>query len=183
MTKARTVGQKRRGRPRKEGPRAQPVNVAAPKPVLTGPTPEQMAKGGYTRPKEETGVLVVFTNIRENPLGQLLGFGTITKRQAAGGLMFIEDHSRAWPSGGRDSTQPIIGGRSHETDAEAKRIATARERLDKVLNRCGPKAYSILSAVAVFGYALGKNRGKNRERYDALKTALDACAAVYGVDA
>lgn len=146
-----------------------------------GPTPEAKRHGDYVLP-ESRGALAVYTNRRQNPLGQLLGFGTINRRQAAGGLCFIETYGEVWGTGGTsDSTVLRVGGYSHETERQAERMAKLRARLHTILNRIGPKAYSLMVSVCVFGESIGRDRGKNCVLYDDLRFGLDQCAIAYGI--
>jgi hypothetical protein len=84
----------------------------------------------------------------------------------------------------RDSTRPVIHGYAHETAEQADRIARKRARLNTILNRVGPKAYSLLVSVAVYGEVLGKDRDAiiKRALYDCLRSALDQCKTAYGVN-
>jgi hypothetical protein len=176
MTKARTAGQKRRGRPRKDGPPV--IHPDTPPPPTMAPTPEARQHGRYAR---GDGPRAPFVNYGSTLLGKMAWAKSITTRQRNGGEAFAATHRLAWGSSTRDSTQPTIGGVSHETEAQAARMVARRGKLNAVLNRCGPAAYAVLVQVAVYEQALGRSRGVALPRYDALRAGLDACAAEFDV--
>lgn len=155
--------------------------TAADKPIA--PTPEQIAKGGYERPTER-GSLAVYTNRHNTLLMRLRAYRTISGRQYQAGLAFEETHHAAWGSlcVMRDSTVQAMGGVGHETETQAERISHAKARLNTILNRIGPRAYSVLRSVVVHGEGLGgRDRGRLRKTYDDLRNGLDECAVVYGI--
>lgn len=155
---------------------------APPKPL--GPTREAMRHGDYILP-ETRGALAVYTNAGSTMLGKLHRLGSITGRQLAAGLCFTATYHAVWGSPSRrDSTQPVIGGRAHETEVAAAHWASSNARLQTILNRVKPAAYSLLVSVAVFDYRINgrADRPPGEERHKALKAALDECAEVYGVN-
>jgi hypothetical protein len=178
LTKARTAGQKRRDKrhAQPEAPEAQPAHVDQ---KAIGPTLETMQHGDYVR---GGGARAIYTNTHANILSKLRGYRTITPRQYAGGLAFERTWVAVWgtTSPGRDSTIPPVGGQVHETEGQAERMAKHRARLNTILNRVGPPAYSILVSVAVFGVSLGRERG-NEGAFLVLRRCLDECAIAYGL--
>ena len=147
-----------------------------------GPTPEQMAKGGYTKP-EGRGTRSVYTNINATYLDRLRNSGSITKRQHAGGEAFERTYVLVWGSmsSSADSTVHRIGGVSYETEGQAARMAQAKARLHTILNRVGPRIYDLLRETCVRGTPLGKDRGKAARRYEELRHGCNVCAIVYGL--
>jgi hypothetical protein len=159
-------------------PKRQPYTPPPmPEPTL-GPTKEAMRHGEYVQ--GNAGSRAVWTNRRPNMLMALRGSGSITGKQCAAGLCFIETWTGAWYPGARDSTQPIIGGEDHETETQAERVAKQRARCNTILNRIGPKAYSQLVSVAVFDEPMGNYR-KHAEAHVLFKASLDQCVVVYGI--
>jgi hypothetical protein len=126
------------------------------------------------------GSRAVWTNRRPNMLMSLRGAGSITGKQCAAGLCFIETWVGVWSPGNRDSTQPVIGGEAHETEGQAERIAKLNARLRTILNRIGPAAYSQLVSVAVFDEPIGTYR-KHADAHVQFRASLDQCVVVYGV--
>jgi hypothetical protein len=181
VTKARTAGQKRRDKRQAQPVTSSPASVT-PEPLdkaAIGPTPETMQHGDYVR---GGGARAIYTNTHASVLAKLRGYSTITARQHAAGLAFERTWVAVWgtPSPGRDSTIPPVGGQVHETEGRAERHAKHRARLNTIVNRVGPHAYSILVSVAVFGESLGRERG-NEGAYHVLRRCLDACAIAYGI--
>lgn len=152
-----------------------------------GPTPEQLAKGGYDRPTER-GSLAVYTNRHINVLAKLHAHGSITKRMKDAGDAFEATYAYVWgtASPSRDSTILPIGGKSHETEAQAERMAKARARLNTILGRVGPAGYALLVAVTCFGERIPANKGAGKAKALVLRKmlceALGQCAIVYGIE-
>lgn len=177
---AKTKGQaKRDKRARRDIPKPEERETARPEPKAIGPTVEAMRHGDYTR---GDGSRAVYTNNHVNVLAKLKGYRTISPRQHAAGLAFERTWIAVWGSASpsRDSTIPPIGGTVHETEDRAERVARYRARLNTILNRVGPSAYSMLVSVAVFGESLGRERG-NERAYELLRFCLEECAIAYGL--
>ena len=144
---------------------------------LATPTPEQIAKGGYERPTGR-GTVAVYTNRYQNVIGRMLQRGLLTKPQAAAGYAF----ERTWGivNGGvspsRDSTVPGVGGTIHESDDRIAYIAKADGRLKVILQKLGPKWYSIMVSACCFGEV-----NITDEVCAGLRDALELCAKVYGI--
>jgi hypothetical protein len=160
------------------------------KPVLQetiGPTPEQLAKGGYAKPEGEAarGGLAVYTNTHPDILAKLRAHQTLTARQFKAGRAFeapwcrVKGHS----SPSRDSTIPPLGGMSHESESQAERWANANGRLKVILQKVHPMRYNLLISVCCYGESLGDSRlAAVRLTRKLLLEALDVCAEVYGIE-
>lgn len=174
MTKARTVSASRRKLKRA------PTIPLMPEGLM--PPVQTMAKQGHEILRIEKHGPKVYRRTGENLLDRLARCGTITKRQAEAGHRYEEDHIKVWGSAGsRDSTIPPVGGTAHEIIPQAERIVRARDRLNRVLNLCGPGAYAVMRSVAIYGERLGRNEGATVVRYERLRLGLDAAAEVFGV--
>jgi hypothetical protein len=178
MTKARTVGAKRRGR---REPEAVEARYAEPSiaPVMR-PTPEAMRHGSYTQGRGDARLI---TNDASTLLGKLAVNGTITQRQRKGGEAFADTYRLAWSISGKDSCVLRVGGVGHETGTQAEKMIARKAKLNRVLNTCGPRAYSLLVQVGVFEQALGKDRGRRAADYGVFRLGLDACIEWFDVPA
>lgn len=162
-------------------------HILPPREKSLGPTLEAMRHGDYVVP-DARGSVRVYTNMGGTMLGVLCRNKAITTTQCAAGLCFQETYTAVWGSPSRrDSTQPVVGGIAHETEAQAERMALRRARLHTILNRVGPKVYTLLMNVAVFDMSIGRLRperpnSKPMQRLSMLRGSLDECAIVYGVD-
>lgn len=163
--------------------------MAKPKPPIdhepiAGPTAQTRTHGAYERQRYMDGKVERkrWTNLDSWLLAMLERRGTITLQQARAGERFSEDHLLVWgpPSTGKDSCVLRVGGVAHETIAHAERIASAKQRMHRILNCCGPEAYSKLRQVAVYEQRLGM-ADRNKAKYAALRLGLDAAAKVYGI--
>jgi hypothetical protein len=146
------------------------------------PTPEALVHGDYTQ--GDGGARAVWTNAAQNMLGRLYAAKSITKREFAGGWAFTETYTVVWGSG--SNRDPLDmgprGGTVHETEGVAERMARCRARLHTVLNRVGPKAYSMLVSVCVFNESIGHaNNQAGKDRRVTFKAALRECATAYGL--
>jgi hypothetical protein len=181
--KARTKGERRRDRHRRE-PYAPPV------PDFTAPREDRakppitllgtLAALRYERREARMGVRH-YVRRHSTLLDVLAANSVITRQMGEAGKRFCEDYARVWGSGSRDSTIPPIGGQSHESAAEAERTIRARSRLASVQLAAGPFAYSLLRRICVDEHPLGRRRGANVLRYRKLAAGLVVCASVYGV--
>lgn len=155
---------------------------AVEKPI--GPTPEQLAKGGYERPTER-GALAVYTNTHPDLLAKLYAHGTLSERQFKAGRAFEANWVSAigGQSPSRDSTIPPLGGVAHESEGQAKRWARLNGRLKLILQKVGPGRYSLLVSVCCWGEGLGPaNRVAGRVQRKLFRETLDVCADIYGID-
>jgi hypothetical protein len=154
----------------------------AKKPI--GPTPEQLAKGGYEKP-EGKGSLAVYTNTHPDILAKLRAHATLTERLYKAGRAFEGTWCivRGNGSPSRDSTILPIGGVGHETEGQAERWARANGRLKLILLKVGPARYNLLISVCCFGEGLGPaNRMAGRTTRKAFLEALEVCAHIYGIE-
>lgn len=156
--------------------------VEQPEPfVIVGPTEEARRHAAYERREVHKGERRPYVRINATLLDVLERTRILTLQHVEAGKRFAQDYARVWGSGTRDSCVLRIGGEVHETAGQAEGWAKARARMDSVLNRAGPMAYSLLRQICVEELPLGRNRGRNVHRYAALVSGLDACAVVYGV--
>lgn len=172
MTKARTVGKRQRDKGRR-----QPAALPMPEPfVIVAPTPEAMRQNAYA--KLDVGGRKAYVRCEPALIDKLR---MLTRQQREAGKAFAADYARAWTLGGHRDVLDMSprGGRVHETQTQAEAWARAKARLHTVLNRTGPKVYSILVQVCAFEEPLGDRR--RLEVYAALNEGLNVCARVYGV--
>lgn len=146
-----------------------------------GPTEEAKRHGDYIQGR--AGRWAVFTNTQINILAKLAAHKCINGRQYAAGLAFERTYVVVWgnASPSRDSTIPPIGGIIHETEQQAERMAKHRARLHTILNRVGPMRYSLLVSVCVYGYRIGRDRGRAAKTFEGLREGLNECAIAYGI--
>lgn len=143
------------------------------------PTAEAQRHGEYVQ--GNMGARAVWTNRRPCMILALHGSGSLSMRQAAAGLCFIETYHAVWGSPSRrDCTQPVLGGEVHETEKQAERWAAANARTNTILNRVGAAAYSQLVSVAVFDEPIGTYRAA-KDAHEMLRGTLDQCAIAYGI--
>lgn len=192
MTKAMTTGKKRRAKkahaefmasitpqPGQEAPAAQPCAIPA-QPRMK-PTREARAQARYEEVTADTKGAKHFRRKFNCLLDMLEGRKTISKQRAEAGRRFAVQYRVIWGSGGaRDSCIPPVGGVSYESDAQVEIITKFKALHNRILNMCGPGAYSILVSVSVYETPLGM-ADRNKDRYNKLKSALDAAAFVLGI--
>lgn len=192
MTKAMTVSERRKAKkahaefiasmapqPGQEGAAAQPCAIPA-QPRMK-PTREARAQARYEEVTADTKGAKHFRRKFNCLLDMLEGRKTLTKQRAEAGRRFAVQYRVVWGSGGsRDSCIPPVGGISHETPSQIEMITKFKALHNRILNMCGPGAYSIMVAVSVYETPLGM-ADRNKEKYDRLKSALDAAAFVLGI--
>lgn len=179
MTRARTVGEKRRQK------RRQP---SAPPPLLDRqpahiPTLETMAHGEYEQAQIEKNGAKVSINRANSPLRLYERAGTITPAQREAGELFEALHRLVWGGGRADILAQVIRGLTHETDLQVDRIIRAKRMLREVEARVSKAAYNRLWNCCIDQLHIGRNLAANRENYDNLRAGLDACVDVFGIPA
>jgi hypothetical protein len=147
-----------------------------------GPTPEAQRHGEYIQ--GDSGKLAVWTNARENMLDRLFAAKSIGKVERAAGVCFIETYHAVW--GSPSHRDPLDmgprGGKVHETESAAERFTRNKARLHTILNRVGPRTYSMLVSVCVFNEPLGNgNTTPAITRRMVFKAALRECIVAYGM--
>lgn len=114
------------------------------------PNEQQRRHAVYLKPEWQAGVDRRILNVIENRLRELEYLGVLSARQREAGELFEADYWRVFPdTSSGDSSQPRIGGKGHETEAEAKRARAAAGRIKAIKVAAGPY-YVALRQVAVF---------------------------------
>lgn len=115
-------------------------------------------------------------------LDVLASKGVITRQMSEAGKRYAKDHKRVYGSNGaRDSCVPPIGGEAFETITQAAMFTRAKDRMNRILNICGPGPYVLVRRICAFEEAIGDDRYGPSRLYDELRIGLMACAKVYGV--
>lgn len=147
-------------------------------PHVGAPTRESAAHGAFAQLPGDVAGRKVYVRCEPALLDKLR---MLTRQQREAGRAFCADYVRVWGTGGtRDTLDMSPRGQAHETPSQAEAWASARRRLNAVLNKAGPGAYAVLAQVCAFEEPLGA-QSRKRKAYAALFLGLDVCAAVYNV--